>query len=35
MIPATYGYARVSKTDDATSNLEAQIHLLQGYGIRD
>ena len=22
MIPVTYGYARVSKTDDATRNLE-------------
>ena len=34
MIPVTYGYARVSKTDDATWNLETQLHILQEYGIR-
>ena len=28
MIPVTYGYARVSKTDDATRNLETQLHIL-------
>ena len=34
MIPVTYGYARVSKTDDATWNLETQLHILQEYGIQ-
>ncbi len=34
MIPATYGYARVSKTDDTTRNLETQLHILQQFGIR-
>ncbi len=34
MIPVTYGYARVSKTDDATRNLETQLHILQEFGIR-
>ena len=29
MIPVTYGYARVSKIDDATRNLETQLHILQ------
>ena len=29
IIPVTYGYARVSKTDDATRNLETQLHILQ------
>ena len=33
--PVTYGYARVSKTDDATRNLETQLHILQEYGIRE
>ena len=28
MIPVTYGYARVSKTDDATRNLKTQLHIL-------
>ena len=32
-IPVTYGYARVSKTDDAR-NLETQFQILQDYGIR-
>ena len=27
MIPVTYGYARVSKTDDATRNPETQFHV--------
>ena len=34
MIPVTYGYARVSKTDDTTRNLETQLHILEQYGIR-
>ena len=34
MIPVTYGYARVSKTDEATQNLETQLHILEQYGIR-
>ena len=35
MIPVTYGYARVSKTDEATQNLETQLHILDQYGIRE
>ena len=35
MIPGTYGYARVSKTDDATRNPESQLHVLQDFGIRE
>ena len=35
MIRVTYGYARVSKTDDATRNLETQLHILQKFGIRE
>ena len=35
MIPVTYDYARVSKTDDATRNLETQLHILQEFGIRE
>ena len=35
VLPVTYGYARVSKTDDATRNLETQLHILQEYGIRE
>ena len=35
IISVTYGYARVSKTDDATRNLETQIHLLQEFGVRE
>ena len=35
IIPVTYGYARVSKTDDATRNLETQLHILQEFGIRE
>ena len=34
MNPVTYGYARVSKTDDAR-NLETQLHILQDYGMRE
>ena len=33
--PVTYGYARVSKTDDATRNLKTQLHILQELGIRE
>ena len=35
MIPVIYGYARVSKTDDATRNLETQLHVLQAFGVRE
>ena len=35
MTPVTYGYARVSKTDDATRNVETQLHILQKFGIRE
>ena len=35
MIPVIYGYARVSKTDDATRNLETQLHILQKFGTRE
>jgi DNA invertase Pin-like site-specific DNA recombinase len=35
MIPVTCGYARVSKTSDATRNLETYLHILQEYGIRE
>ena len=35
VLSVTYGYARVSKTDDATRNLETQLHILQEYGIRE
>ncbi len=35
MIPVTYGYARVSKTGDATRNVETQIHILQKFGIQE
>ena len=34
MLPVTYGYARVSKADDDTRNLETQLRLLAGHGIR-
>ena len=33
MIPVTYGYARVSKTDDDTRNPETRLHVLQEFGI--
>ena len=33
MISVTYGYAQVSKTEDATRNLETQAHILQEFGI--
>ena len=35
MIPASCGYARVSKSDDATRNLETKLHILQEFGIRE
>ena len=34
MIPITYGYARVSKTDDESRNLETQLPELAAHGIR-
>jgi DNA invertase Pin-like site-specific DNA recombinase len=34
-IPVTYGYARVSKADDDSKNLETQLRELRTYGIRD
>ena len=35
MKSVTYGYARVSKTDDATRNLETQLRILHEFGIRE
>ena len=35
MIPFTYGYARVSKLDNATRSPETQLHVLQEFGIRE
>ena len=32
MIPVTYGYARVSKTDNATRNLETQLLFSRDFG---
>ena len=34
MIPLTCGYARVSKTDDESRNLETQLQVLAAHGIR-
>ena len=34
LLPVTYGYARVSKSDDETRNLETQLRLLADHGIR-
>jgi len=34
MIPVTYGYARVSKTDRDDRNLETQLQRLADYGVR-
>ena len=34
MIPITYGYARVSKADDDSKNLETQLRDLAAHGIR-
>ena len=33
-LPVTYGYARVSKSDDEAKNLETQLRLLADHGIR-
>lgn len=30
-----YGYARLSKADDNSKNLETQFRILAGHGIRD
>ena len=35
MLPVTYGYARVSKSDDDARNLETQLRLLVNQGIRE
>ena len=35
MLPVTYGYARVSKADDDSKNLDTQILELQRHGIRE
>ena len=35
MLPVTYGYARVSKADDSSKNLDTQILELQRHGIRE
>ena len=35
MLPVTYGYARVSKADDDSKNLETQLRILADHGIRD
>ena len=34
MLPITYGYARVSKADDDSRNLDTQLRLLGDYGVR-
>ena len=34
MIPVTYGYARVSKADDESKNLDTQFMVLAEHGIR-
>ena len=34
VIPITYGYARVSKADDNSKNLETQLRELDAHGIR-
>ena len=34
MLSVTYGYARVSKADDDARNLETQLGILAGHGIR-
>ena len=34
MIPITYGYARVSKADDDSKNLETQLREFDSQGIR-
>ena len=35
MLPVTYGYARVSKSDDDAKNLDTQLRLLAHHGIRE
>ena len=35
LLPVTYGYARVSKSDDEARNLETQLRLLADHGIRE
>ena len=35
LLPVTYGYARVSKSDDDAKNLDTQLRLLANHGIRD
>ena len=35
MLPVTYGYAPVSKSDDEARNLETQLRLLADHGIRE
>ena len=35
MLPITYGYARVSKSDDDAKNLDTQLRLLTNHGIRE
>ena len=35
MLPVTYGYARVSKSDDDAKNLDMQLRLLAHHGIRE
>ena len=32
MLPVTYGYARVSKSDDDAKNLDTQLRLLANQG---
>ena len=34
-LPVTYGYARVSKSDDGARNQETQLRLLTEHGIRE
>ncbi len=34
-LPVNYGYARVSKADDDSKNLETQLRILADHGIRD
>ena len=34
MIPVTCGYARVSKADDESKNLDTQLMLLADHGVR-
>ena len=35
MLPVTYGYARVSKSDDDAKNLDTQLRLLTHHGIHE